>query len=278
MTNYNVEVSSFRDPSGTLFFKDGEIYRQINQEYKEDYEFMMDSGLYQKLIDSELLISHVDVNIPPYDEKRAYKIIKPEEIPFISYPYEWSFSQLKQAALTTLEIQKIAIKHEMILKDSSSYNIQFFKGKAVLIDSLSFERYQEGQLWKGYKQFCEHFLAPLSLMRHKDIRLGQLLRIYLDGIPLDLTSNILPTKTKTSFLLLSHIHAHAKSQKHYEDKDIKIKERKLGKNSLVGLVESLYSGIKKMEWELKKTEWGSYYSDTNYSENAFSEKKLLMIC
>jgi len=276
MTDYRVEYSSFRDPSGTLFFKDEEIYRQVNLEYKEDYEFLKDSGLYQKLIDLELLISHEMINISPYDEKNAYRIIKPQKIPFISYPYEWSFSQLKQAALTTLEIQKIAIKHKMILKDCSAYNIQFFKGKPVLIDSLSFEKYNEGQLWKGYKQFCEHFLAPLSLMSHKDIRLGQLLRIYLDGIPLDLTSSILPTKTKTSFLLLSHIHAHAKSQKHYEDKDIKVKERKLGKNSLIGLVESLYSGIKKMNWELKKTEWGRYYSDTNYSENAFSEKKKII--
>lgn len=222
------------------------------------------------------MISHEEVIIPPYDENTAYKIIKPQEIPFISYPYEWSFTQLKQAAITTLEIQKIAIEYKMILKDCSAYNIQFYKGKSVLVDSLSFEKYEEGQLWKGYKQYCEHFLAPLSLMSHKDVRLGQLLRIYLDGIPLDLTSSILPGKTKTSFLLLSHIHAHAKSQKHYEDKDVKIKKRKLGKNSLVGLVESLYSGIKKMKWELKKTEWGAYYADTNYSENAFSEKKKII--
>ena len=275
-TKYKIESSSFRDPSGTVFYKNEEIYRQINLEYKENYEFLMDSGLYQKLVDLKLLISHDEVSITPYDEKKSYKIIKPQTIPFISYPYEWSFSQLRQAALTTLEIQKIAINQGMILKDCSAYNIQFFEGNAILVDSLSFEKYEEGQLWKGYKQFCEHFLAPLSLMSHKDIRLGQLLRIHLDGIPLDLTSNLLPTKTKTSFLLLSHIHAHAKSQKHYEDKDIKIKERKLGKNSLVGLVESLYTGIKKMKWELKKTEWGAYYSDTNYSENAFLEKKKII--
>ena len=237
MTNYSIEPSSFRDPSGTLFFKDNEIFRQINQEYSEHYEFLMDSGLYQELVDLKLLISHDEINIVPYNEKKFYKIIKPEKIPFISYPYEWSFSQLKQAALTTLEIQKIAIKHEMILKDCSAYNIQFLNGEPILIDSLSFEKYQDGQFWNGYKQFCEHFLSPLSLMSNKDIRLGQLLRIYLDGIPLDLTSSLLPSKTKVSFLLLPHIHAHAKSQKHYEDKDIKIKEKKLKKNSLVVLYQ-----------------------------------------
>jgi len=276
MTNFYQEPSSFRDPSGTVFFKEEEIFRQINLEYKENYEFLMNSGLYQELIDSELLISHKEIDTTPFDEKNVYKIIKPIKIPFISYPYEWSFSQLKQAALTTLEIQKIAIKHRMILKDCSAYNIQFFQGKAILIDSLSFEKYEEGQFWNGYKQFCEHFLAPLSLMSHKDIRLGQLLRIYLNGIPLDLTSSILPIKTKTSFLLLSHIHAHAKSQRHYEDKDVKIKERKLRKNSLIGLVESLSSGIKKMNYKFEKTEWGAYYSDTNYSEIAFSEKEKII--
>ena len=125
MIDYKVENSSFRDPSGFLFYHNQNIYRQINKSYKENYDQLIDSGLYDQLVQSGLLIPHKEVDISPPKKDNFYKIIQPEQISFISYPYEWSFSQLKQAALTTLEIQKIAMKYEMTLKDASVYNIQF---------------------------------------------------------------------------------------------------------------------------------------------------------
>jgi len=275
MIKYEIEDSSFRDPSGFLFYHSDILYRQINQSYKKEYDTLMNSGLYQKLVDEKLIIPHKEVNIEQAKPEIAYKIIQPEKIPFISYPYEWSFSQLKQAALTTLEIQKICMDYEMTLKDASAYNIQFNMVNPIFIDTLSFETYVEGKPWHAYKQFCQHFLAPLALMSHKDIRLNQLLRIYIDGIPLDLTSKLLPMKTKTMFTLMSHIHAHAKSQKHYENKKIK-KGLKLGRRSFIGIIESLYSGTKKMNWTPKGTEWAEYYSETNYTTSAFQEKKQII--
>ena len=276
MTDFTIESSSFRDPSGFLFHQDNVLYRQINKSYKENYQILVNSGLYENLIKKKLLVSHDEVSLEPKTDD-GFVVIKPEKIPFISYPYEWSFSQLKDAALTTLEIQKIAKNHNMMLKDASAYNIQFKNGKPILIDTLSFEKYVEGEYWKAYKQFCQHFFAPLSLMSHKDIRLNQLLRIYIDGIPLDLTSKLLPMKTKTTFSILTHIHAHAKSQKHYEGKKIDVKQRKISSRSLDGIIESLYSGIKKMNWATEETEWGNYYSDTNYSEKSFDEKKNIIL-
>jgi len=263
MNNNKIVSSSFRDPSGFLFHQNGNLYRQINNSYKEEYDHLINSGLYQYLVEKNFLISHLEVEIPPLISASAYKVIKHEIIPFISYPYEWCFSQLKHAALTTLEIQKIAMDYGMTLKDCSAYNIQFRGGKPILIDTLSFEKYQEGQIWKPYRQFCQHFFAPLALMSHKDIRLNQLLQIFIDGIPLDLASKLLPLQTKTKFSMLSHIHAHAKSQKHYEDKVIKVKDFKMPKQSFLGIVESLFSGVKKLKWTPDKTEWSNYYSNTN---------------
>jgi ribosomal protein L11 methylase PrmA len=273
MNSDSIVSSSFRDPSGFLFYKNGELYRQINNFYKEDFDLLIDSGLYQVLSEKKLIVSHEETLTPPMLPSKAYKVIKPEIIPFISYPYEWSFSQLKDAALATLIIQKISLDYGMSLKDSSAYNIQFKNGNPILIDTLSFEKYQEGKPWKAYRQFCQHFFAPLALMSHKDIRLNQLLQIFIDGIPLDLASKLLPTKTKTMFAILSHIHAHAKSQKHYESKQDKVKEVKLGKRSFLGIIDSLYSGVKKSKWSPEDTEWGNYYSDTNYSSEAFDHKK-----
>jgi hypothetical protein len=91
--------ASFRDPSGFLFRHDGVIYRQVNLVYKDDYNHLMDSGLYQALINDSLLIPHEEVGIESPAPELAYKIIRPEPIPFISYPYEWCFSQLRDAGI-----------------------------------------------------------------------------------------------------------------------------------------------------------------------------------
>ena len=118
-----------------------------------------------------------------------------------------------------IRIQKQALDCNMILKDASAYNIQFFKGKPILIDTLSFEIYKENQPWVAYRQFCQHFLAPLSLITSRDIRLSKLMKIYIDGLPLDLVSGLLPISTWFKPALLSHIHLHSKAQKRYEQSD-----------------------------------------------------------
>jgi len=181
-----IQESSFRDPSGFLFYKNEKLLRQVNSCYQEDYDLLMGSGLHKELCEKGLLIPVIELDNQWKVNNHAYKILEPEEIKFISYPYEWSFSQLKEAALTTLEIQKIALKYEMTLKDASAYNIQFHNGRPVFIDTLSFEKYREGKPWVAYRQFCQHFLAPLALMSYTDPRLNQIMKVYLDGIPLDL--------------------------------------------------------------------------------------------
>jgi ribosomal protein L11 methylase PrmA len=254
--------ASFRDPSGFLFSENGILYRQINRAYSKDYARLMDSGLYDKLVKANLLIPHVESNQLPVESDAAFKVIRPERVPFISYPYEWSFSQLKDAALATLSIQKRSLKLDMSLKDASAYNLQFMHGKAMLIDTLSFEIYKEGQPWVAYKQFCQHFLAPLALMSYLDVRLSQLLRVYIDGVPLDLAGRLLPAKTKFNFGLLTHIHIHAGAQKRY--------------SAMIGLIESLEYTVKKLTWKPAGTEWGDYYENTNYTDSAFEHKKQLV--
>jgi ribosomal protein L11 methylase PrmA len=206
----------------------------------------------------------------------AYKVLKPERIPFISYPYEWSFSQLKHAALATLEVQKKSLDRGMSLKDCSAYNIQFRRGKPILIDTLSFERYEEGKPWVAYRQFCQHFLAPLALMSYTNIRLSQLLRVHIDGVPLDLASLLLPLHTRLKFSLLSHIHLHARTQKHFAHKPVPASRHKLSRPALLGLIDSLESAVQKLSWRPQGTEWASYYSGTNYGTEAFQHKKQLV--
>lgn len=268
--------ASFRDPSGFLFYRDDVLYRQVNQSYREDYEKLVGSGLYQSLVERGLLIPHEEVDVEPADPEMAALVLKPEPVGFISYPYEWCFSQFKDAALHTLQIQKLALKNEMTLKDASAYNIQFHRGKPVFIDTLSLETYVEGNPWDAYRQFCQHFLAPLSLMAMKDVRHSLMMRVHLDGIPLDLASSMLPARSRLSFPLLTHIHIHASSQKRYSDKEVDVTSRRFTKTSFLGLLDSLESGVRKLEWSPEGTEWGEYYDGHNYTEGGLEHKRSLV--
>jgi ribosomal protein L11 methylase PrmA len=280
MKNSGKLSASFRDPSGFLFQRDGVLYRQVNQRYQKDYDLLMKSGLYDKLAKAKKIITHQEVGIKPEVPELAYKIIQPRRGEFISYPYEWCFSQLKEAALLTLTIQQQALEHGLSLKDASAYNIQFHNGRAVLIDSLSFEAYQEGKPWVAYRQFCQHFLAPLALMAYRDVRLSQLLRVYIDGVPLDLASQLLPRRTLYNIGLMAHIHMHAVAQKKYSDTpdqaQSQAKGRAFTRNSFIGLIDSLRSTVAKLRWEPKGTEWGDYYDSTNYTRSAFDDKVKLV--
>ncbi|HNW94578.1 MAG TPA: hypothetical protein PKW57_02375 [Anaerolineaceae bacterium] len=269
-------TSSFRDPSGFMFHQDGVLYRQVNQSYQEDYDLLMESGLYQHLSSARALISHEEcsLDIAPVPGL-AYKVLKPEPIPFVSYPYEWCFDQLKDAAVLTLSIARRALQYGMILKDASAFNVQFKNGRPIFIDTLSFERYLPGAPWIAYKQFCQHFLAPLTLMAKVDIRLNQLLRVYIDGIPLDLTSSLLPKGSLLNPGLLSHIHLHAKTQQKYADMALPEEQvsGKMTRNALLGLLDSLLSAVRSLKLKAQKTEWENYYEQTNYARASFEAKR-----
>ncbi len=267
---------SFRDPSGFLFRRDNVLYRQVNAVYREDYDRLMSSGLYDALVNEGLLLPHEEADPALAFGDGAHKIIRPQYVPFISYPYEWCFSQLQDAALATIRIQKLALEHDMVLKDSSAYNLQFVDGKPVFIDTLSFEIYREGEPWVAYRQFCQHFLAPLALMHYTDIRLGQLFPVYIDAIPLDLASRLLPLRTRLRFSLLSHIHWHASSQRRHADDAARARVAKIGRFRLEAIIDGLEGAVRRLHWRPVGTEWGEYYAATNYTDDALEAKKKLV--
>ena len=264
------EPSSFRDPDGHIFWDNGDIYRQVNESYRKDYEHLIESGLYDELVRKDLMVEHTE-----QESGDEFKLLEPEKIDFISYPYEWSFSQLKDAALLTLRIQKIAAKHGMTLKDASAYNVQFQDGKPVFIDTLSFEKKDSG-LWNGYRQFCKHFLAPLSLMAYTDERLSSMMQTDVDGIPVDLASKLLPKRTKLRLGLLIHIHLHARFQDRHADTE-ESEEREISELMAESIIKNLETTVEKLKWNPEGTEWSDYYERThNYTEEGFEHKEKLV--
>jgi hypothetical protein len=278
----SVVPSSFRDPSGFVFTRDQELLRQVDASWRDQYDLLMGSGLYSALVEARLLVPHEEVELSKAAGPDAYRVLRPERIPFISYPYEWSFGQLKDAALLTLRIQRVAFDHGMSLRDASAFNIQFRAGRPVLIDSLSFEKLPEGKPWVAYRQFCQHFLAPLALASYRDIRLTQLARTHIDGIPLDLAAGLLPFRARFRVPLLLHLFLHARSQvRHQADANQEgsngRRTRPFTAQAFRGLLDSLEKAVTKLTWRPGKSPWAGYYTEADsYSPEAMQHKQHLV--
>lgn len=266
--------SSFRDPQGFMFESNGVIYRQIESTYRTQYEKLLDSGLYGELVNRNLLVSHEEI---ARTNKNSFKIIAPERIPFISYPYEWSFSQLKEAALLTLQVAETAMEHGMVLKDASAYNVQFQSCRPVFIDTLSFDIYEEGSPWLAYRQFCQHFLAPLILMSKFDLRANKLLHMFIDGVPLDMACKMAPFSALLKPSHFVHLFLHARAQQIYSGESLeKYKKRKFNKQAFTALLDNLKGCISQLEASCAKSSWSDYYNNNNYSRESISEKEKLL--
>tara|TARA_R110002096_G_scaffold435087_1_gene659309 strand:- start:2381 stop:3769 length:1389 start_codon:yes stop_codon:yes gene_type:complete len=267
VTHKNRHPSSFRDPSGYVYVDEGIVKRVINPIYFKQYYALKDSGFFNTLFSSKVLIPHKELS-----NSSAEIIIQPEQIPFITYPYEWSFNQYKEAALLTLKLQKYSLEKEFSLKDASAFNVTFHEGKAIFIDTLSFDFYVENTPWRAYKQFITHFLGPLVLAHYHGAQSLKLMSGFFDGIPLKLLASMLPFKSKLNPLLYSNVHLLAKFEsKHNEDFKGKSTTLKLSKKGQLDIVKSLYNYIKNLELK-ENSEWGSYYKKINYSDEAFMEK------
>ena len=271
-----VDPASFRDPSGHVFRRDGVLYRQVQPMASRDWEAFRSTGLYDRLVADRLIVEHADAPLSAAALPEAVAVIQPRELAFISYPYEWSFSQLKEAALLTLELQSRALDAGMRLKDASAYNIQLDAGHPILIDSLSFEVDEATEPWPAYRQFCEHFLAPLALIAMRDARCGLMLREFIDGIPLDLAARLLPGRSRLNLGLSAHVHLHAGAQRRAANEPPPAEGaakpvRKLSATGQRALLDSLRRTVEGLRWE-PSGHWTEYATTTSYSETATASK------
>jgi hypothetical protein len=265
--------SSYRDPSGFIFKKNGVLYRQVNTTFKEHFDHFIQSGWYDQLVKKGLLIRHENIEENLTGSPGYYKTIRPERIEFISYPYEWSFDMLKDAALLTLQLVKEGLQYGIILKDATPYNIQWHKGKFIFMDTLSFEKYAELP-WIAYRQFCESFLGPLLIMHYSKKQLPQLMLAWPDGIPITTIQSLLPARSRFSLHTYLHIHLHAKiSQKKTNAEG---KTGSLSKQKLLNLIGSLEILINKLKVPAQKSTWSEYYDEAIQRNDYLDQKKKII--
>lgn len=250
--------ASWRDPAGFVYRRDGVLLRQVQPAWAEEWRAFAATPLARRLVDTGRLVGWTEAPLADAFDESAAAVIRPDVVPFVGYPYEWTFGQLRDAALLTLEVQAAAIAADWTLKDASAYNVAFRGVTPVLIDHLSFQRLPAESPWVAYQQFCEHFLAPLALMARRDVRMGRMLRDQLDGIPLDLAARLLPGRTRLRLGLGAHIHLHARSQRSHAADARKPTEVRLSRSRLSALIESLKGTVEGLRWEPSGTEWADY--------------------
>jgi hypothetical protein len=281
--SFSYHPSSFRDPSGFIFVrhsadsfgeKEKILYRQVNKIFKDHFDFFISSGFYEKLVQQQLLIPHEILNENFTGSNECYATLKPERIEFISYPWEWSFDMLKDAALLTLRLAREAVTSGMVLKDATPYNIQWHKGRLIFIDSLSFEKYDQEEPWIAYRQFCENFLAPLLLMHYSKNSLQQLMLAYPEGIPLAVAKSLLPWRSKFSLHIYLHVHFHAGiAKKKSGSASSKIK---FSKQKFLNLISSLEILINKLRSPEQTTAWSGYYEEAAQRNDYLEQKKKII--
>jgi hypothetical protein len=274
MTDTKRHPASFRDPAGFVFEKEGQYFRQVNKSYSADYNRLMQSGLYTELVNEKKLIPHTEIDSVIADPVVWYKTILPQQIVFISYPYEWCFNQWKDAAICTLCIVKKSISYGMILKDATPFNIQFTGVTPIWIDTLSFESYDETRPWIAYRQFIECFVAPLLIARYLSADLQKIFMAYPEGIPLKILSKLLPFKSRLNLNTLLHIFFAATVS---DNKKANAKQsRVFTKQKLLNIIDNLISFVESIKIKDKTTAWNNYYRETVLSSEYVEEKRKLL--
>jgi hypothetical protein len=263
--------SSYRDPAGFVVNVGGLFRRVVTTYGLKDYERYISSGLHGRLVASKQIVDHEEE--PSFAASRPdwVKVLTPEQIVFISYPYEWSFDELKDAALLTLDVQETALAHGMSLKDASPFNVQFRGPRPVFIDTLSFE-INAGGPWIAYEQFCRQFLSPLLLMSYGWPEASRYLRVDLNGFPLEYASRLLPTRSYGRLGALLHVHLHARSARN--GRNIPPDSRSRGSDTKAGLAQSLRNSVEKLPRPGSDSAWSTYYQDARfYSVKAQKSKQ-----
>lgn len=274
----NYDKGSFRDPAGRIFHKSNRVFRHIYEQGKNRIDFIQNNKILDISIKENFLIESELIN----DEtKKDLNLncnsiyFEHKKIPYISYPYEWSFFQLKEAALHHLNFHIFLLEHKATLIDASAYNIQFIGTKPVFIDLLSIREYVEGELWFGHKQFCENFLNPLILSSYKGINFNNWFKGNLEGILTEDLNNILSWKDKLSYNVFFHVYLLNKFENKYkvQNKKIDLKLKKnFPKKNFISLLKQMRNFINKLEPKKKTTVWENYSEKNTYTDLSKKQK------
>ncbi len=280
---FRVEPGSFRDAKSRVFYVGEDVYRGISEGALREWTDLSRSPLWQRLADDRKVVATelVDITTLPRALPGPYAgVLRHDRIPFVSYPYEWSFSQLKDAALFYLGLMRVALDEGFVLKDATPYNVQWVGSRPVFIDVTSFERIQPGQPWIGYRQFCMQFLYPLVLAACRGVDFQPLLRGRLEGVTPRECRALLRLRDLLRRGMLTHVVLHSRLDRREDRRtggELRQELRRAGFHS--GLirrnVDQLERIVRRLEWQTPTGAWSKYTAPT-YTD-ADAERKAAFV-
>ncbi|WP_417836376.1 hypothetical protein [Thalassospira tepidiphila] len=275
------EPGSFKDPLGSVFYFRHDVYRSLTQQAYAQFSALFKSGLIRDYIECGYLIQSdlvpcEDVPGLQKDVSESGYLIKQPRVPFISYPYEWCFSQLKDAAIKTLAFTEKCLSDNLILKDATAFNLALYQGNVQFFDILSIETYEKDQPWIAYQQFCQQFLFPLLLSAYKGIDTQLLMRGHFQALTASHAAKYFSGTDIFKAGILKHVYLLSLMERRYEAKDIKVKEvlkkTHFPKELIVSNLKNLTKTISKLDYFVPKSEWSDYVNECNYRDDDRSKK------
>lgn len=273
MTKIDVDPGSFRDREGRVFVRNGEVLRALSRTALEDWEALSRTAFFARATDRGMVVVTRRADLPADELKELsptfVAALQHERIPFLSYPYEWSFGMLRDAALLHLDLLLEALEEDLILKDSSPYNVQWFGSRPVMIDIPSFQRWQPGEAWVGYRQFCQLFLYPLMITAYRNLPFQPWLRGAIDGITPEQCSNLLSGRHRLRRGVFPHAYLQSKllaaTARSTSNVRGELRKTGLGKPVVARNVHAVRKVVDGLRWNRRASEWSSYVCEHSYS-------------
>ncbi len=271
------DPGSFRDPLSRVYVDDDAVWRGLRAEALGDYEALAASSFFPAAVERGDIIGTERVAAGPLDGDWAATLRHPR-LDLVSYPYEWSFEMLRDAARLQLDLTRQAIADSLITKDASSYNVQFVGPRPVFIDVGSFERLRPGEPWPGYRQFCELFLNPLLIQAIAGVPFQPLLRGSVHGISPDVTADLLGGRGKLTKGVFSHVRLHARADRKYADADLErdvkaeLKRAGMGPALIDATVKNLRKAVDGLSWAASDSTWSDYSDRSHYTDRDLATK------
>ena len=257
------ERGSFRDRSGRVFLRHGQVFRALGRDGLQDWEAVSQKAFLQTAMQSGSIVRTDTVTdvFPPGIDFDCTAVLNHATIPVITWPFEWSFSMLRSAALLTLELLEDALCEGAILKDATPYNVQFVGSCPVFIDTGSIVPFEPGQIWEGYRQFCQMFLYPLMLQSWKNVDFQPWLRGSLEGIsPRDISS-LLSLRDLFRRGAFSHVWLHARLQSQQSVRPRvadSMKASGFSRDMIINNVRGLRRIVERIFWKASTSTWSDY--------------------
>ena len=270
-----IDDGSFRDPDARVAYLNDSVYRIVYPNGFKKFDFikkiLQNKSIAEYLIDTKE-VDQEELRLLELENNKNVRVFKHKKIDYISYPYEWSFYRLKDAALHHLNLHINLLKNNATLIDAYSYNVQFNNYSPIFIDLMSIKEYSEGEFWTGHKQFCESFLNPLVLKSKLGINYNNWFKGNLEGIDTSELSKLLKFKHMLSWNIFYNIFLLNYFEKKYKkNEDLKItKNKKLKKSYYLSILTNLVNFIDGLKPKKETSVWGEYSRDNTYNEE---EKK-----